>query len=120
MHKSALGGGFGGENAQSQETAGCLQVLQRAFRVSAGLPEHPAAGGLQNGPHLLVLLVQPRKEADEEGLQRTAGGDGVPKYVEIRIERELYGQLAKLAEERGKTVPELLRDLVTGVKWFDC
>ncbi|MEM3671481.1 MAG: ribbon-helix-helix domain-containing protein [Thermoprotei archaeon] len=44
----------------------------------------------------------------------------MPKYVEIRIERELYGQLAKLAEERGKTVPELLRDLVTGVKWFDC
>lgn len=44
----------------------------------------------------------------------------MPKYVEIRIERGLYSQLAKLAKERGKTVLELLRDLVTGVKWFDC
>ncbi|MBC7219398.1 MAG: CopG family transcriptional regulator [Hadesarchaea archaeon] len=42
------------------------------------------------------------------------------KYVEIKIDRELYHQLERLARERNKTVSEFLRDLVTGVKWFDC
>lgn len=42
------------------------------------------------------------------------------RYVEIRIDRELYRQLSRLARERNKTVEEFLRELVTGVKWLDC
>jgi len=42
------------------------------------------------------------------------------KYVVIKIDRDLYRQLERLAQERNKTVQEFLRELVMGVKWLDC
>jgi predicted transcriptional regulator len=42
------------------------------------------------------------------------------KYVVIKIDRNLYRQLERLAQERNKTVQEFLRELVMGVKWLDC
>jgi len=42
------------------------------------------------------------------------------KHVVIKIDRNLYRQLERLAQERNKTVQEFLRELVMGVKWLDC